>query len=138
MQQHLFVTGAVEFGVIGDRPTVRGECDISNAAEVERWLNSFGRAAIDVDLSGVTFFDASSLAAFLRAWHRNPNMRIVEPSPAVRRILEITETSPCLLDGIEVVRRVGQTGAPPRVTRRRKAIADHQPPRAFGANGSVA
>jgi anti-anti-sigma factor len=76
--------------LVDGRPTIRGECDFTNAAEIESWLDTFGRAAIDVDLSGVTYFGAAALRALLAAARRNPNMRIVAPSPTVARVLDLT------------------------------------------------
>ena len=102
MQRHRFVIGGVELDVIGGRPTIRGECDFSNATEIAGWLSSFGRSAIDVDLSGVTFIDAGALQALLAAARRNPNMRIVRPSPRVRRVLDLTGTTGCLVDGQDI------------------------------------
>jgi anti-anti-sigma factor len=99
MQQRVYAMGPAEIGIVDGLPTIRGECDLSNAAEIECWLNSFGRAAIDVDLSGVTFFGAAALRALLAAWRRNPNLRIVEPSPIVRRVLDLSGTSACLVHG---------------------------------------
>ena len=97
MQRHRFVIGGVELDVIGGRPTIRGECDLSNATEIRSWLSTFGRNAIEVDLSGVTFIDAEALHALLAAARRNPNMRVVEPSSIVERVLEITGTTACLV-----------------------------------------
>ena len=99
MQRHRFVIGGVELDVIGGRPTIRGECDLSNATEIAGWLSSFGRSSIEVDLSGVTFFDAAALNALLATARRNPNMRVVKPSSIVARILEITRTYAVLVDG---------------------------------------
>jgi len=62
-----------------------------NAAEIESWLDTFGGAAIDVDLSGVTFLSAAALRALLAAGRRNPNMRIVEPSPTAARVLGLAK-----------------------------------------------
>lgn len=69
------------------------------AAEIESWLDTFGGAAIDVDLSGVTFFSAAALRAVLAAARRNPNIRIVEPSPTVARVLDLTGVRECLVYG---------------------------------------
>ena len=85
--------------IVDSRPTIRGECDLTNAAEIESWLGAFGRAAIDVDLSGVTFFGAAALRALLAAARRNPNMRIVEPSSSVVRILDLTGVRELLVYG---------------------------------------
>ena len=73
MRQHVFKKGDAEFGIVEGRPTIRGECDLSNAADIEGWLISFGEAPIDVDLSGVTFFGASALRALINVAKCNPN-----------------------------------------------------------------
>ena len=88
-----------EMALIDGRPTIWGNCDMSNAETIEAWLVAFGRAAIDVDLSGVTFFDAAALRALLAVAKRNPNMRIVKASPSVQRVLDLTGTSGRLVDG---------------------------------------
>ena len=90
---------AVELVVVGDRPTVRGECDLSSAGAIEAWLGSFELPVLEVDLSGVSFIDSSGLKAFLNIRRRHPNMRVVEPSAVVLRLLEITGTRAFLLDG---------------------------------------
>ena len=89
----------VEFGLIGGRPAVRGDCDIVNAARIERWLARRGAAAIEIDLSGVTFLDSAGLLVFLRAVRRNPDLRVVDPSAPVRRVLELTDTVDYLVHG---------------------------------------
>ena len=92
---------AVQLLVVDGRPTVRGECDVAVAAEMENWLASFGAAPIAVDLSGVTFLDSSGLRALLNAHRRNPGLRVVQPSAVVARLLEITSTRDVLLDGTD-------------------------------------
>ena len=89
----------VELLVVDGRPTVRGECDLSTAADIEAWLMSFSTAVLDVDLSGVSFIDSSGLKAFLNVRRRNANMRIVDPSAVVLRVLDITRTRQFLLGG---------------------------------------
>jgi anti-anti-sigma factor len=54
-----------------------------------------GRPAVQVDLAAVEWLDSSGLAALLRL-HRlvadaGGGVRVVEPSPAVRRMLETTQ-----------------------------------------------
>ena len=93
-----------DLAVVDGRPALQGECDFSNAATIEGWLATFGRAAIDVDLSGVTFFDAATLRALLAVARVNPNMRIVAPSPIVQRVLDLTGTRQCLVDGPAISR----------------------------------
>ena len=98
MQRHLFVISGVELDVIGGRPTIRGECDLSNATEMAGWRSSFGRTSIEVDLSGVTFIDAAALQAVLAAAQRNPNLRVAEPTTVVQRVLQITDTYSLLVE----------------------------------------
>lgn len=88
-----------DMAIIDGRPTIWGNCDMSNAETIEAWLVAFGRAAIDVDLSGVMFFDAAALRALLAVATCNPNMRVVRPSPSVQRVLDLTSTSGRLVDG---------------------------------------
>ncbi|MEO8694178.1 MAG: hypothetical protein ABI658_11715 [Acidimicrobiales bacterium] len=64
---------------------------------VDAWFTSFGRAAIDVGLNGVTFLDAASLRVLLAAVRRNPNPRVVRVSPVVQRVLDLTGTTGALV-----------------------------------------
>ena len=91
--------------IVDGRPTVRGECDLSSAGEIEAWLESFDTPSLDVDLSGVSFIDSSGLKAFLNVRKRNANMRVVEPSSVVLRLLQLTGTHGFLIDGKGTVRR---------------------------------
>jgi stage II sporulation protein AA (anti-sigma F factor antagonist) len=88
----------IELHVVDGRPTIRGECDWSNADEIEAWLHAFGRGELEVDLSGVTFFDSAAIRSVLRVLKRNPTMRVVRPSPNVERVLKITGTYNALVD----------------------------------------
>ncbi|HUP76621.1 MAG TPA: STAS domain-containing protein [Acidimicrobiales bacterium] len=85
--------------IIDGRPAVRGECDMSNASKIEQWLAGFSGDPLEVDMSEVTFFDASALRAILNARRHNPNLHIVQPSNCVLRVLELTGTIDCLADG---------------------------------------
>lgn len=89
----------VQLLLVDGRPTVRGECDLATAGEIEAWLDSFDSLILEVDLSGVSFIDSSGLKAFLNVRRRNANMRVVEPSAVVLRLLEITGTHSLLVDG---------------------------------------
>ncbi len=55
--------------LIDGRPTIRGDCDFAAARDIESWLATFDAQPLEVDLSGVTFFDSSALRAFLNV-HR--------------------------------------------------------------------
>jgi len=81
------------FAEIDGRASICGECDLSNADEIEAWLISFGPGPLDVDLAGVTFLDSSGLYALMRVTRKNPSLRVVNPSPIVRRVLEVTGTT---------------------------------------------
>ena len=93
MQQRVFGFANAEFDLIDGQATIRGECDLCNASDIEKWLCSFGDAPIDVDLSGVTFFGASALRALIAAANYNARLRIVDASPIVRRVIDLTDTS---------------------------------------------
>lgn len=70
-------------GVAGELDSVGGELLTAALEAVD---------AIDrVDMSQVTFFDSSGIRAFLTARHqRGAALTIVDPSPVVRRVLELT------------------------------------------------
>src|SRR3954468_10281016 len=78
--------------VSGGRPTIRGDCDLAAARDIESWLSTFDEQPVAVDLSGVTFFDTSALRALLNVHRRNRHLRVVAPSGAVLKVLEITGT----------------------------------------------
>jgi anti-anti-sigma factor len=73
-------------------PRIAGELDLANSADLERFLNELGPQATAIDFSGVTFFDSTALRVLLRTLKDNPEIRIVNPSTRVARILEITQT----------------------------------------------
>ncbi|MEO5839454.1 MAG: STAS domain-containing protein [Acidimicrobiales bacterium] len=66
---------------------------------LEAWLSSLDGQLSEVDLSGVTFFDSCALSTFLTVRRRDDRMRIVNPSPAVVKVLEITGTIDYLVQG---------------------------------------
>jgi anti-anti-sigma factor len=88
----------MRFTTRNERPAISGEVDLLSVPQLEQWLSELGEEA-EVDLSGVTFFDSSALRAFLNARRRNPSLRVVEPSAAVARVLEITGLGDYLLHG---------------------------------------
>jgi anti-anti-sigma factor len=85
--------------IVDGLPAVRGECDLASAKRIDRWLTSFDGDPLEVDLSGVTFFDATALRALLNVRRRHPKLRVVQPSTAVLRVLELTGTVDELVDG---------------------------------------
>jgi anti-anti-sigma regulatory factor len=54
-----------EMLIIKGRPAIRGQCDVSAVREIEEWLATFDARPLEVDLSGVTFFDSMALRAVL-------------------------------------------------------------------------
>jgi len=89
----------VDLVIIDGPPAVRGECDLASAQRIEQWLATFDGDPLEIDLSGVTFFDAAALHALLSVRRRKPHMRVVQPSKAVLRVLELTDTY-CLVAGM--------------------------------------
>ena len=81
---------------------LRGELDLLTVPALEAVLAQLDGDSIEVDLSAVTFFDSSALRAFLNARRRNPALRIINPSKAALRVLEITDTLEYLVHGREI------------------------------------
>ena len=86
---------------VDGRPALQGELDLSIVPALEAFLADLDGNA-QVDLSGVTFFDSSALRTFLTIRRRNNHLRVVNPSKAVVKVLEITATLDYLVDGHEV------------------------------------
>jgi anti-anti-sigma factor len=84
------------------RPALRGELDLLAVASMEAFLAQLNGGCVAIDMSGVTFFDSTALRTMLVARRRNPQLRIVNPSEAVLKILEITDTVAYLVDGPEI------------------------------------
>ncbi|MFF5185461.1 STAS domain-containing protein [Streptomyces sp. NPDC000345] len=79
--------------------TLVGEIDLTTAPLVSDVLAAClrdGIRRIDVDLTAVTFCDASGLNAFLRASRlatdADASLRLHHPSPCLARVIEITST----------------------------------------------
>ncbi|HUP76902.1 MAG TPA: STAS domain-containing protein [Acidimicrobiales bacterium] len=98
----------VQLVIVDGRPAVRGECDLANAERIERWLDTFDGDPLEIDLSGVTFFDATALRSLLHVRRRNPRSRVVLPSNAVLRVLELTDTVDYLVDGQDLSRNASR------------------------------
>src|SRR5438477_6689696 len=89
----------IEMAMVDGQLLIRGQCDMANADDIGDRLGEHDDEPLQVDLSGVTFFDSCALRAFLTARRRNPKLRIVNPSEAVMRVLEVTSTTEYLADG---------------------------------------
>jgi anti-anti-sigma factor len=88
----------VELQVLDGCAWIAGECDIDTVARIDGWLGRFDEGPLVVDMSGVTFLDAAGLRTLLLARRRNPGLRVVNPSHAVQRVLDITGTHAYLVD----------------------------------------
>jgi anti-anti-sigma factor len=77
--------------VTDNRVSVRvtGEVDMSTADRMYQAAVADGAGAATLDLTGVTFFDSAAIHALIRLAERYPNALEVNPSPQVRRVLEI-------------------------------------------------
>ena len=73
--------------------------DLLAVASMEALLAQLNGGCVDIDLSGVTFFDSCALRTLLVARRRNSQLRVVNPSTAVLRVLDITGTQDELVDG---------------------------------------
>jgi anti-anti-sigma factor len=87
-----------ERDMLDGRAWIAGECDIDTAARIDTWLGHFDEGRLEIDLSGVTFLDAAGLRTLLLARRRNPGVRVVNPSQAVQRVLDVTGTTAYLVD----------------------------------------
>ncbi|MFG1674058.1 STAS domain-containing protein [Micromonospora sp. NPDC049282] len=107
------------------RVSVAGEIDLSNAHLLMELLENVAAPTplVAVDLSEVTFFGANGTDALVRARRlvaeRGGRLTLCDPSPVVRRVLDVTGT----LTGFEVADRpparvVGNPSARPVVPAR--------------------
>jgi stage II sporulation protein AA (anti-sigma F factor antagonist) len=92
----------VEIGLVSDVPvaTVRGEIDLSNAAEVlERGLESAisdGGRALLLDLSNVSYMDSAGIRALFELAERltalgSRLVAVVPEEAPIRRVLELAD-----------------------------------------------
>jgi stage II sporulation protein AA (anti-sigma F factor antagonist) len=75
--------------------SLEGELDMSTVDAVLAALLPLGASEGDirVEMSGVTFMDSTGLHAFLRVAQElgsSGTLHLIEPTPAVRRVLELT------------------------------------------------
>jgi anti-anti-sigma factor len=73
--------------------TVTGDLDISNAPTLERAVASITAERpqrLIFDLSGLRFMDSAGIAVLLDAAEKVSAVHLRDPSPAVRRIVELT------------------------------------------------
>jgi len=85
---------------------VRGELDAATAPSVSDTVSALtrdGLAGVVIDLDDVSFVDSRGLSALLEshreATHRNMTLTVMNPQPAVQRLLRLTGVDAVLLDG---------------------------------------
>ena len=75
---------------------VTGEVDMSNAGKVREVVDQVTGTGVDrliFDLGGLEFIDSSGLAVLLAAAQKVPSVQLRNPSPIVRRVVEVTGLS---------------------------------------------
>jgi anti-sigma B factor antagonist len=78
---------------------VTGEVDMSNAGDIREVVDQVTATGVDrliFDLGGLEFIDSSGLAVLLAAAQRVPSVQLRNPSPIVRRVVEVTGLSETL------------------------------------------
>jgi anti-sigma B factor antagonist len=73
--------------------TVSGELDISNAGTLEQAVASMTAdrpERLIFDLGGLRFMDSAGIAVLLDCAGKVKSVRLRDPSPAVRRVVELT------------------------------------------------
>jgi anti-sigma B factor antagonist len=79
----------------GGTPVVSlsGELDLTNAGRVQSVIQDMiaaGTGRLVVEMSGLEFMDSSGLALFASVARRVPEVELRDPSPIVRRLIELT------------------------------------------------
>lgn len=73
--------------------SVGGELDVSNAETLESVIDRVCEGQPEelvFDLSGLSFMDSAGIAVLLGGARRVPLVRLRNPTPAVRRVVEVT------------------------------------------------
>ena len=70
--------------------TLTGEIDLSTVDQLRNMLSDSDGYTIELDMADVTFVDSTGLHALLDALLAGHQPRIVRPSTAVTRLLEVT------------------------------------------------
>jgi anti-sigma B factor antagonist len=84
---------------------VSGELDVSNAETLESVVAQVcdgNPAELVFDLRELNFMDSAGIAVLLGGARRVPSVRLRDPTPAVRRVVEVT--------GLATVLRLGDEG----------------------------
>ena len=79
---------------------VSGELDMSNADRLQATVDAIVEGAptrLIFDLSDLRFMDSAGIAVLLRAAARVESIELRDPSPAVRRVVELTGLASVLI-----------------------------------------
>jgi len=71
--------------------SIRGEIGLEAADQFLETLGVAEGKELVIDMAGVTFLDSTALAALLKIRALAADVRVVQPSPVVIRLLEITD-----------------------------------------------
>ncbi len=85
--------GAEGAGAVPPRLTLAGELDSSNVEQLEAAVASVmeaGPERVVFDLSGLRFMDSAGISVLVRLAGEVQTVEIRDPSPIVRRVIEIT------------------------------------------------
>ncbi|WP_328665985.1 STAS domain-containing protein [Streptomyces sp. NBC_00322] len=112
--------------VAGDRArvVVVGEIDMDSAADLHRVLTGalHASAALEIDLARVSFCDCSGLHTLMDTWYRarsqGRTVAVIDASPCVRRLFELTDTLGLLTNTTE------SDSDPPALVRHERAAAE--------------
>ena len=108
------------------RVVVVGEIDLNSAADL-RWVltgAAHASTALEIDLARVSFCDCSGLHALMDAWHearsRGRTLAVIDASPCMRRLLELTGTHGLLTD----TTRAESDSDPPALVGHEQAVVE--------------
>jgi anti-anti-sigma factor len=96
---HLVVESSIDDEAHTARVKLEGELDLNGVDAVTHEFDGLGERDVDTvlaDASGLTFLDSSGLRALLTGREtlraKGVQLRVVDPSPAIARLLDMTGT----------------------------------------------
>ena len=78
---------------------VIGELDVASMDQLISSMSALNGQATTLDLSGVTFIDSCGLRALFKVRREHEGLRLVNPSPVARRVIDLVGLTEVLLDG---------------------------------------
>lgn len=79
------------------RIALSGEIDLATAHRLEAILDGLDTSPVVLDMTNVDFVDSTGLKVLIAARRTRPDLRVVNPSRALRRLLEVTGTAQIIL-----------------------------------------